>query len=82
MADPGTMMAIGLGISALTGIGTTAATLMNQPKPPAMPGTPPPSETPVGTPTSNRPEGGAQSFLAAAAGGQQQQQTGKTMLGQ
>lgn len=82
LADPATLTALALGGSALAGLGTTAATLFNQPKAPAQPGPTPPASTPTGTPSTNKSATGP-SFLAAAAAPPQSGQTGgKTLLGQ
>ena len=79
--DPVTLTAIGVGISALTGIGSVIASATNKPKPPAMPAPTPPATTPQGSPDTNKPAGN--SFLAAAAGAPAAaQQGGKTLLGQ
>jgi len=78
--DPATLTAIGVGISALTGAGTLAATALNAPKAPSTPAPAPPSQNPTGTPTTNAntPQ---PSFLAAAATPQGGQTATKTLLG-
>ncbi len=87
LADPISLTAIGLGVSALAGAGGTAASLLNRPKAPPTPMTPPtpaPQQQPQGSPTAAAPQQ-TPSFLAAAATPQQQQTigggTGKSLLG-
>ena len=80
--DPVTLTAIGIGVGALSGAGTLAATLLT-PKPaaPSMPSPSAPSQSPTGTPDTNKSASGP-SFLAAAAAPQQGQTANKGLLGQ
>lgn len=88
LADPISITAIGLGVSALASAGGAAFSLINKPKAPATPNeapAPSPQSQPQGTPASAAPQQ-TPSFLAAAAGPQQSNTAGggagKTLLGQ
>lgn len=88
LADPVSLTAIGLGITALTGAAGVATSLINKPKAPAAPNVPaptPPASNPQGTPGSAVPQQ-SPSFLAAATTPQQGSTigggSGKSLLGQ
>lgn len=83
--DPATLTALGT-VATIIGGGAAAAGAATsifgaKPKAPSLPGAPPPSQSPTGTPNTNAPNGVGPSFLAAAASPTAGQTGGKSFLG-
>ena len=84
LALPPLLVGIATAIGGLASAAGTVASIVNKPKAPPVPKTPPsptPTQQPQGAPNAITPTS-APSFLAAAAGAAPQQTAQKTLLGQ